>query len=212
MPVTSATQNESYPRRSARLARSTTAAVPERINGAAVTPSGLPPADPAGTTGGCAVSMTATMRLASDVVWRESDQVIRSRHSATSAWFTRPGPSPRPRNARPAEARYRQPVPARRRRKEAEQWAATSPAARAQRAPRGSARTPRRPCQGYGQCRFTYRGLCDKNSPCRSATTLRTVSTSTSVVRSPSVSHCQTSAPAGCSCSVHRSASVEAVA
>jgi hypothetical protein len=35
-----------YPRRSARLARSTTEAVPERINGAAVTPSGLPPADP----------------------------------------------------------------------------------------------------------------------------------------------------------------------
>ena len=68
MPVTSATQNESYPRRPARLARSTTAAAPERINGAAVTPSGLPPADAAGTTGGCAVSMTATMRLASDDV------------------------------------------------------------------------------------------------------------------------------------------------
>ena len=73
MPVTSATQNESYPRRSARSARSTTAAGPERINGAPVTPSGLPPADAAGATGGCAVSMTATMRSAPDAVWRESE-------------------------------------------------------------------------------------------------------------------------------------------
>jgi hypothetical protein len=63
----------------------------------------------------------------------------------------------------------------------------------------------------YGRCR-SYWGLRGKNSPCRSAITLRMVSTSTSAVRSPSVSHCQTSAPAGCSCSVHRRASVQAVA
>jgi hypothetical protein len=93
MPVTSATQNESYQRRPARLAKSTTAAVPERINGAAVTPSGLPPADAAGATGGCAVSMTATMRLASDDVWRESDQVIRTCGGPPVA-FGRRAPAP----------------------------------------------------------------------------------------------------------------------
>jgi len=102
MPVTSATQNESYPRRSARLARSTTAAVPERINGAAVTPSGLLPADAAGATGGCAVSMTATMRLASDDVWRESDQVIRTCGGPPVA-FGRRAPAPvRPQSRGPA--------------------------------------------------------------------------------------------------------------
>ena len=93
MPVTSATQNESYPRRPPRLAKSTTAAVPERINGAAVTPSGLPPADAAGATDGCAVSMTATMRLASDDVWRESDQVIRTCGGSAVA-FGRRVPTP----------------------------------------------------------------------------------------------------------------------
>ncbi len=92
-PVSSATQNESYPRRPARLAKSTTAAVPERINGAAVTPSGLPPADAAGPTDGCAVSMTATMRLASDDVWRESDQVIRT-HGGPAVAFGRRAPTP----------------------------------------------------------------------------------------------------------------------
>ena len=102
MPVTSATQNESYPRRSARLATSTTAAVPERINGAAVTPSGLPPADAAGASDDGAVSMTATMRLASGDVWRESDQVIRPCGGPAVA-FGRRAPRPvRPQSPGPA--------------------------------------------------------------------------------------------------------------
>src|SRR5580692_1977632 len=76
IPVTSATHNDPYPRRSARLARSRTAAGPERMNGAAVTPSEPPPASATGTAAGFAVSMTATIRPPAADVWQESDRAF----------------------------------------------------------------------------------------------------------------------------------------
>lgn len=67
----------------AGLATSTAAAIPDRMNGAVVTPGGLPAADVVRATGGFAVSMTATMQLLPGIVRQESDQVIGSRHTCS---------------------------------------------------------------------------------------------------------------------------------
>lgn len=95
IPVTSATHNDAYPRRSARLARSRTAAGPERMNGAAVTASEPPPASATGTLADCAVSITATIRLPSGDVWQKSDHITgrRARHTDPAS---PPNPKPLP--------------------------------------------------------------------------------------------------------------------